>query len=222
VDPGNGRIVYLVTDNGSVYRSDNGGQAWSNLWTDPKADQGIDTLVVDGSRSSTLFAAGQDGIFRSTNEGAQWQQVDAHDVGALAVDPANPDMAYAGGSQKILQTSDGGITWHDPHAFPATRSVEVRSLTVDPRRPDTVIAGLYSAFIYRSVNGGTTWRSADYPGRQLGPLVFDPVQGNWALGSSENGSSLYVTYDDGADWQPVAAHFSGVVQCLAASARMSP
>lgn len=93
---------------------------------------------------------------------------------------------------------------------------------MDPRRPDTVIAGLYNAFIYRSVTGGRTWHSANYPGGQLGPLVFDPVQGNWALGSSENGPPLYVTYDDGADWQPVAAHFSGVVQCLAASAHTSP
>ena len=100
VDPHNGRIVYLVTDKGSVYRSDNGGQTWSNLWTDPRADQGIDTLILDGSRSSILFAAGEDGIFRSTNEGVQWQQVDADDVSALTVDPTNPDIAYAGGSQE--------------------------------------------------------------------------------------------------------------------------
>ena len=214
-----GRVSYVSTHNDDLYGSENGRQSWSSLWKYP-GSQSLYALAVDGTRATTLFAAGESGIFRSTNSGATWQQVNDTDTSALAVDPSNPAVLYAGGSGDILRTTDDGTTWHSLHAFSGDEDIEVRSLTVDPRHPDRIIAGLYNNFIYRSTDGQTLAYDG-LSGSDFGALVFDPVQGSWALGTSQDGAPLEVTYDDGAHWQPVATPFTGQVFCLAAGLRSS-
>jgi photosystem II stability/assembly factor-like uncharacterized protein len=83
-------------------------------------------------------------------------------VSSIAVDPANPLIAYATystynfGAQvgHVFKTADGGTTWaRIDHGFP---DVPVHSVVVHPTRPDTLYIGT-DLGVFVTVDGGGTW-----------------------------------------------------------------
>jgi photosystem II stability/assembly factor-like uncharacterized protein len=84
---------------------------------------------------------------------------------------------------------------------------DVRSLAVAPQQPDLVLAGTSAGHVYRSDDGGQTWREAG-PGLPLagyvvGHLAFDPnhPQRLWAaIWGIWGGGSVVVSDDLGATW----------------------
>jgi len=100
---------------------------------------------------------------------------------SLAIDPSNPDIVYLGTERNgIVKTTDGGTTWerlryglrHRPSnaglAYP-----EVWDIAVSPHDPSLVIAATLgspgpvvgesagSSGVYRSEDGGATWKSSN-------------------------------------------------------------
>ena len=74
LNPANPNTLYSATSSGNVFRSHDGGQSW--YWrglgiTDPR----IGEMVVYPPDPATVLAATPSGVFRSTNEGRSWTQV---------------------------------------------------------------------------------------------------------------------------------------------------
>ncbi len=89
----------------------------------------------------------------------------APDSGAqcVAVDPANPDLVYAGTvGRGVLCSPDCGRSWT---AAGVLRVSDVYSLAVSPfdvhEGPGTVYAGTEPSALFRSEDGGTTWVELD-------------------------------------------------------------
>src|SRR3954469_11309365 len=79
---------------------------------------------------------------RTIAHAATWQPAgpDGGSVGALAVDPTDPDTVYAStflGS--VFKTTDGGESWRALPGFPVDSA---ESLAVDPAHPQTVYAAV--------------------------------------------------------------------------------
>ena len=84
---------------------------------------------------------------------------------------------------------------------------DVRSLAFDPGDPDVAFAGTSAGHVYRSDDGGSSWRDAGdavpFPGWVVGSLVFDPHRsgrlwvGLWGIWG---GGSVAVSDDAGASW----------------------
>ena len=77
-------------------------------------------IVSDPHDPSTLYSATNMGLFKTTDAGITWHpvyaftpsQVEGARWGALAMDPANPNVVYWGRSSGDLgRSEDGGITW---------------------------------------------------------------------------------------------------------------
>lgn len=161
---------------------------------------GVVPLVFDPSNTQNLYigtflnwspdVAGAapptvaNGVFKSSDGGGSWVHVSNGlpryagagssnwGVLALAINPANPQILYAGLSNlygptpsgDVYKTTNGGASWSQSSAGIAGQ--DVRALFIDPNDPsgDTVYAGTGGdganpGGVYRSTNGGTSWNS---------------------------------------------------------------
>ncbi len=156
----------------------------------PSSAGGRLTSVVGSDRDASIYYIGAagGGVWKSTNGGADWtplfddQPVAA--IGALALDPANPDVVWAGTGEAnprndvipgngLYVSRDGGKTW----ALSGLQgTASIAKILVDPRNPRSiVVAALGDAFadstkrgIYRSTDGGLTWTRTLYLGPSSG------------------------------------------------------
>ena len=126
----------------------------------------------------TLYAALGDRLLVVENETTvpmADERLLGHDMQCVAAHPARPDRAFCGTFDAGLQRSTaGGDAWErvgmeaiDPGEDPASaerRGVEEISVTavaVDPADPDAVWAGTEPSALFRSTDGGDSWREVE-------------------------------------------------------------
>ena len=79
--------------------------------------QTVNAIAVDPATPQTVYLAGPDGLFRSTDGGLTWEAIKSQLNSAplaLTLDPRNPAMLFtllADGA--LLRSDDSGITWKD-------------------------------------------------------------------------------------------------------------
>jgi hypothetical protein len=173
---------------GTVHKSTDGGTNWSDLNTTSLVD-GIAALVLDPRRPGTVYAGASiyydypgyppapdtahDAVIGTADGGASWSQVlpgaGIVEVRALAVDPQSGTV-YAGVGSSVLRdwlkTSEIGL---------GLTVAGINALVVDPAVPTTIYAGTTLAGVFRSLDGGITWRPLN------DGLFDDPTYGNSGL-----------------------------------------
>ena len=113
-DPGNAQRFYVGVVSNGVFRSDNGGATWINLSATlgPVTNVMRIEMAVHHTATSNVVYAGLlvarrlDRVFRSSDFGATWTQLDTpnvhrgpygHHLFAIAADPMNPALVYISG-----------------------------------------------------------------------------------------------------------------------------
>ncbi len=172
-----------------------------------------------------------DGVWVTRDGGAHWRNVGLRDTYAIArivVDPHNPNAVLVGAlgnpfldsrARGVFRTTDGGRTWKQTlYAGPASG---ISDLAIDASHPRVVYAGVYQfrrkpwTFssggardgIYKSVDGGVTWRELRGHGLPSGimgriGLAVAPSDSNrvYALIQSKAGL-LWRSDNAGARWR---------------------
>jgi photosystem II stability/assembly factor-like uncharacterized protein len=169
---------YVGCDVGGFYRSDNGG------------------------RSYTIHNTGFEDYF----------------IESLAEHPTAPQTLYAGCKGGVYKSADGGLTWRWlREGFPPFQeyaySAMVSKVVLDPRNPDIVYAAIGQprerrggqGAIYRSENGGASWRQIVQKGQLaadllISDLVLHPLDSSRLLIATPKG--IYASADRGATWTP--------------------
>jgi photosystem II stability/assembly factor-like uncharacterized protein len=130
---------------GGIFKSTDGAATWkpslAGLTQGTTRDtnltaryQAVAVAPTDGNvllTSDTAWSAGV--LFRSADGGATWQTVArrkdvvaAYPAGltatVVAFSPHSADVAFAGGSEYMLRTRDGGLTWNDVTSAPCPGS----------------------------------------------------------------------------------------------------
>lgn len=111
------------------------------------------------------------GLFRRAINDDRWQRLDGGlpgdvEVRAIAVDPRDSQVIYAGTQYGPYRSADGGEGW-TALGLPDA-GMAVWSLLFYPRDASVLYAGTAPAAVYRSEDGGDTWRrlrSVRAPGR---------------------------------------------------------
>lgn len=143
------KVLFARLPDGEIHRSDDRGATWSETGTVPSGSNGIDADPVD---PHGLWAATDDGLRRSVDGGASWDERTVlafrkfRDVEAVA-----RDRIYAGASNAIYV---GGVEG----AWDSRRiGLDARRLGAMTRLPGWVLADLAEGDLALSQNAGRTW-----------------------------------------------------------------
>jgi photosystem II stability/assembly factor-like uncharacterized protein len=169
------------------------------------------------------------GVYKSIDAGKTWSFMGLRDtraIGRIIVHPKNPDIALVAAlghpfgpnpERGIFRTTDGGKTWSKV-LFKDENTGGI-DLAFDPSNPNTIFAGLWQARrspwgmdsggpgsgLYRSTDGGTTWKHLTGHGLPDGILgrigVAVAYSGGrvWALIEADKGG-LFRSDDGGDSW----------------------
>jgi len=213
VDPADSKHLvvgaYVIGDGGGVYISHDGGATWTNQ--PEMSGQSVRALTFAPSDPKILMAGTLQGVFRSTDSGAHWEQIspkdsaEIHEVESLAVDPANPDVIYAGTWHLPWRTTDGGKSWTNIKQGIIDDS-DVFSIIIDPKQPKVVYLSACSG-IYKSEDGGAKFtggvgvnkvQGIPVTARRTRVLSQDPNSLDTVYAGTTQG--LYRTFDAGKYW----------------------
>ena len=194
---------------------------------------------VPGEPNLFYFGAAGGGVWKTTDGGRSWENISdgyfGGSIGAVEVAKSDPNVIYVGGGEKTLRgnvssgygvwkTEDAGKTWKSAGL---KKSRHVPRIRIHPDNPDIVYAAVLGNIykptkdrgIYKSTDGGKTWRKTLFVNEQAGAvdLVMDPnnprilFASTWrakrtphSLSSGGDGSALWKSTDSGETWNEVS------------------
>lgn len=134
-------------------------------------------------------------VSKTTNSGSSWTRYYLNSSGftyALAVDPQNSNIVYAGGNPTIYKTMNGGTNWSECSAG-LSRNVSV--LTIHPENTNIIFAGT-PAGVFKSTNAGTNW---SYVGLDsVRSIVIDCTTPDTVFAGTNTG--VFISQDLGTTW----------------------
>jgi photosystem II stability/assembly factor-like uncharacterized protein len=176
VDPRDGRVWYIATASGGVWKTTNSGTTFTPLF-DGENSFSIGCVTIDPNDSLTIWVgSGEnnsqrsvsygDGVYKSTDGGKSWTNTGlakSEHIGKIVVDPRDSNVVYvaaqgplwsAGGDRGLYKTTDGGKTWKA--VLSISENTGVTDVVLDPSNPDTLYAASYQRrrHVYTLINGG--------------------------------------------------------------------
>ncbi len=243
VDPSASNTVYACVpgalwsdsrDRG-VYKTTDGGRTWTQVLHGTNASTGCSELAMDPQHSQTLYAGLWDfrrqgwtfrsggagpaapsgsGLFKSTDGGATWTELDQRSAAglppkpwgrvAVTVAPSKPDVVYAfieavPPLNALYRSDDGGRTWaaRDRSQQMVWRPFYFANLIVDPNnenriyKPDLgLIVSNDGGASFSDITGGTHGDHHD--------LWVDPRNSDHLITGDDGG--IWYSYDAGNKW----------------------
>ena len=134
-----------------------------------------------------------DGVWKSVDAGKSWKNVglkDSRAIGKVIVSPRNPDIVFVAAlghpfgpnaERGVFRTTDGGKTWDkvlykdentgaiDVAFDPRNANILFAALWETRRTPWSLSSGGPGSGLYRSTDGGTTWKRLTEHGLPKGP-----------------------------------------------------
>jgi photosystem II stability/assembly factor-like uncharacterized protein len=192
INPNHSSTWYVAVGSGGLWKTTNSGITWTPVF-DEQASYSIGTVVLDPSNPEVVWVgtgenvSGRhvgwgDGVYKSMDGGASWQQMglkNSEHISKILIDPRNPQIVYvaaegplwsSGGERGLYKTMDGGKTWKLVLEIDADTGVT--DAEFDPSNPDIIYAAAYqrrrktwallgggpNSGIYKSMDKGETWK----------------------------------------------------------------
>lgn len=209
VNPQNRAHYYVAVASGGLWKTTNAGTTWTPVF-DGQPSFSIGCVTLDprnpfvvwagtGENNSQRSVSYGDGVYRSRDGGANWENLGLHEsehIGMILVDPRDSDTVYvaaqgplwrSGGDRGLYKTTDGGANWkrilhisddtgvNEIHADPRDPNVLYASSYQRRRRVWTLIDGGPESALYKSTDAGVTWRkiTQGLPKVDLGRIGLD-------------------------------------------------
>ncbi len=208
---GDPATYYMGTPGGGLWKTTDGGMVWIPIF-DEEHVASIGSVAVAPSDRNIIYVGTGDvsnvggsvnqgeGMYKSTDAGKSWQHIgleDSRHIGALWVDPKNPDVVFAAAlghtfapnaERGLFKTTDGGKTWRKVlYKDDVTGAIDVTFAADDPKigfaalwghyikadNPRAMIDNLNGAGIYKTSDGGDTWtevKASGLPSEKLGRI----------------------------------------------------
>ncbi len=188
--------------------------------------------VGTGENNSQRSVSYGDGVYRSGDGGKSWENVglkSSEHIGKILIDPRNSGVVYVaaqgplwgpGGDRGLYKTTDAGKNWTS--SLKISENTGVTDVVMDARDPDVLYAASYQrrrhvwtlidggpeSAIYKSADGGATWKKlkSGLPKEDMGriglaisPVNPDVVYAIIELANRKGG--FYRSTDRGETWE---------------------
>ncbi len=159
----------------------------------------INAVAIDPTDENTMYAGfAVGGLYKTTDGGENWSPLFDQQpflaIGAIALDPQNPQIVYAGTGDPnisaypflgngIYRSNNGGATWE--HLGLSEQRI-ISKIAVHPANSQVIYAACMGLpfernnerGLYKSTDGGQSWQQILFASNQSGmiDLVMDPAQ----------------------------------------------
>ncbi|TKG92450.1 glycosyl hydrolase [Puteibacter caeruleilacunae] len=232
--------IFKTTNNGTTWKPifDNyGSYSIGCIELDPNNSNIV--WVGTGENNHQRALGYGDGVYLSLDGGKSFKNMglkDSRHIGGIVIDPRNSNTVFVaaegsawgpGGDRGLYKTTDGGKTWNK--VLEISEHTGVNNVVMDPSNPDimyatseqrrrhvhTKIGGGPESAVYKSTDGGETWRKImkGLPGVHIGGMGIDvsPVDPNVVyliLEAAENKGAFYRSTNKGESWEKMSDHSS--------------
>ncbi|HEY1951924.1 MAG TPA: glycosyl hydrolase [Gemmatimonadaceae bacterium] len=220
-----GALGHVFGPNGDrgVFKTTDGGKTWRKILY-RNDSTGIADLVLDPNNPEIIYAAfwqawrtpwqlvsggAGSGIFKSTDGGEHWTEITRNpglpqgvigNIG-LAVSPSNSNKVWAiieADSGGVFRSSDGGATWTRTNS---ERRLRQRAwyytrIFADPKDENSIY--VLNTGMYRSTDGGKTFRNIQVPHGDNHDLWIAPNDAQRMIESNDGGAN--VSFNGGKAW----------------------
>src|SRR3989475_6515404 len=243
VDPTESNTVYACvpgklwsdSDQRGLYKTTDGGKAWVKVLKGANASTGCSMASLDPQNPKTIYAGMWDfrrqgwtfrsggngpdapsgsGLFKSTDGGASWTELDANAAKglpskpwgrvAVTVAPSKPNVVYAFieaavPKNGLYRSDDGGKTWEarDRSQLMIWRPFYFANLIVDPKNENRLYKPDLSLIV--STDGGASFSNIGGGAHgDFHDVWIDPANTDHLITGDDGG--LWYSYDAGKKW----------------------
>lgn len=195
---------------------------------------------VVGDISTYYMGTTGGGVWKTDDMGNTWRNISdgyftTGSVGAIAVSESEPNTVYVGMGEHavrgvmthhgdgVYKSTDAGKTWKKSGL---EQTQHISRIVIHPRDPNIVYVAAQGALygktpergVYKSVDGGTTWKKVLYVDDKSGCVELSMDYNNpqvlyaamneygrlpWKVISGGTGSGLYKSTDGGTTWEKI-------------------
>ncbi len=206
-DPTDPQIIYAGTHH-LAWKTVDDGKTWKLVQKGVVDDSDIMGITVDSRNAKLVYINACSGIYRSESAGEKFTKVggipfSARRTYALLPHPTDPKIVFAGTSEGLWRTKDGGKRW----MLLTPKTTVIRSVVVHPDKPNRLTIATDDSGVQISDNLGDTFSDANngFIHRHILAFLSDEKERGRVLASVyHDGSvgSVFASNDGGETWEP--------------------
>jgi photosystem II stability/assembly factor-like uncharacterized protein len=187
--------------------------------------------VGSGENNNQRSVSYGDGVYKSVDGGKSFTNMglkQSEHIGSIVIHPTNDNIIWVaaygplwskGGERGVYKSTDGGKTWK--RTLFVSDDTGIAEVVIDPSNPDimyasahqrrrhewTYIGGGPESMVYKSTDGGETWReiATGLPKSDMGRigLAVSPADPNWVYAIVEgryDKGGVYLSTNKGESW----------------------
>ena len=223
IDPVDPKIIYAGTWH-LPWRTTDDGEHWINIKEGIIDDSDVFSIIVDPKNPAVVYASACSGIYKSVSganpnphdDGKRFDKVKgipntARRTRRLLQDPNHPQTVYAGTTEGLYRTTNGGEAW----SLLTGGEVIVNDVFVDPSNSNHVLLATDRGGVLRSEDGGVSFEGSNegFSSRQVSAYASDPEHPSTVYVGVVNDKTtggVFQSLNGGISWQQQSAGLGGL------------
>jgi photosystem II stability/assembly factor-like uncharacterized protein len=220
LDPVNPGIIYAGTWH-LPWKTEDGGKTWTNIKQGIIEDSDVFSIVVDPKQPKVVYLSACSGIYKSDDGGAKFTggvgvnktqgiPSTARRTRVLLQDPNHLDTVFAGTTEGLYRTFDGGKYWMQT----TSSDVIVNDVYVDPANSKHVLLATDRRGVLVSDDGGDSFMSSNsgFSARQITAYSGDarhPAVVYVGVVNDKDSGGVFVSRTGGLSWSHLSDGLDG-------------